>query len=78
MTPEEHFMYAQSLLKGCEQMMEVDHAAAASQAILAQSHFAAANAGAVLRGWELLRTQVVAEVPPPSPVEGDDPAVSAP
>lgn len=61
MTPAEHYSYGQSLLKGCEEMFEVDTAAAAHQAILAQAHFAAANTGAVIRGWEELALVAHAE-----------------
>jgi hypothetical protein len=48
MTPNEHYAYGVSLLKGCERLFEVDTLAAAHQAALAQAHFSAATAGACL------------------------------
>ncbi|HXM55362.1 MAG TPA: hypothetical protein VOB72_08225 [Candidatus Dormibacteraeota bacterium] len=74
MTPNEHYAYGVSLLKGCESLFEVDTTAAAHQAALAQAHFSAATAGACLN---LAATQLPGgtEVAPgePAPTE----AVSA-
>lgn len=54
MAPDEHYACGQSLLKGCEQLAEVDHAAAASQAVIAQAHFGAAASGMGMRAFEAM------------------------
>lgn len=52
MNPVEHYRYGQYLLKGCEGLAEVDHAAAASQAVIASAHFQAAASGTGINALE--------------------------